>query len=295
MPWIQSHPYLATLAGAGFLLTIGAFTVTARLSAPPVENSITAWNGGQGITQTSAPAQYAPPAQNPGVSPGYGAATYKYVSPFATSVPPSAANDDVASFNSFLAQLSYSTVANDSRPTPDTSLEGAYAFIPSGFFSTGQVSVSRTKDQRLLYDFGNDVGNIIQGFEFSHGNQVAILKNFAEDGNDTGKQAAMRQLGADLADVGAQLDGLDSAPAYAASALYALAASYRDIGNKLASIPDGHGDAEIITRMETYDAAADKFVSNYVALALIFPAYGVSFQQDDPGSIFMLQQGGTSF
>ena len=79
---------------------------------------------------------------------------------------------------------------------------------------------------------------------------------------------------------------MDTVPSEALSAHQALAKSYQDLGANLALIPQAPRDSDFVQAIQTYDTSADVYTRNFVALASLFGAYGVTFAQGDPGSVF---------
>jgi hypothetical protein len=82
-------------------------------------------------------------------------------------------------------------------------------------------------------------------------------------------------------------------PSQAVEAHKALAQSYIQAGTRLSAIADAKSDADFLKAIEAYNAAADTLANRYIDLTVIFSLSGVTFSQDDPGSIFMFSGGGT--
>ena len=62
--------------------------------------------------------------------------------------------------------------------------------------------------------------------------------------------------------------------------------SYQEIGGKLLLVPKAHSDTDRVQAILSYNASADVFVKNYVAMANVFSTAGVKFTPSDPGSVF---------
>ena len=181
------------------------------------------------------------------------------------------------------------TVAQDSSVT-----NSAYAFIPTGLVSI-ETPKKRTALQNSLYQYGNDVGSYIQSFEQENPNESQVLWDQAQDRTDAGKAAALTQLAQSLSSLGttlAQMDGPDQSevPSQLVSAHDALAKSYQDLGTKLALVPKTQSDADFVAAVNAYDVSAQAFTKNYVNMANLFVAYGVTFASGDPGSVFTFTQ-----
>ena len=292
MNWPRSHPYASALCVAGALVVAGAFIVVRRTAAP--EASTIAWGGSnaQFLNPTSyTPAQTAPPNQA-GVAEqaGTGQPSTGPLAPAPNTDPKKtpAYTGDSFNFEAFVASLSSAQSRADVGGQADTGGSGVspYTFIPSGLMATTAPPKSRSTAQQELYDYGNDIGSYIQSFEEQHTGAVQILKNQAEDRSNPAKAAAVGVLARALEDTGKSISNMDTVPGQAASLHTALAKSYTDIGANLALIPKAERDADFIRAVETYNASADVFTRNYIALAQLFGAFGVVFSPSDAGSVF---------
>lgn len=289
MPWFRTHPYALTLGVAGLLIIAGIFVVMTRSSAPPTTSQAVAWGGTGALLN---------PSYEPGTTSSQGPAVgimqqVQSGAPYTYTLPvPQTTNPDTGEttggfdFNAFIAMLSAETGAvTTGQPAGNAAVTNAYAFIPGGFIATTTVN-KQTVLQKALYDYGNEAGSLIQSFEQQHTNESQVLTDQAQDRNDAGKAAAVQALGAQLSALGSSLLAMDSVPSQVADAHQALAQSYQNIGTKLALVPQAKSDADFIAAVQSYNSSADTFVKNYVALANLFVAYGVTFSQGDPGSVF---------
>lgn len=291
--WMHTHPYASALITAVLFVIVGIFVISQRAAVAP-GGGVTAWGGaninllnpayntpqnttGQGQTeilrqvQTSASYSYIPPV------PG-GATLYT-----------STTNSSSFDFNSFIKLLSEGSAAQTSPSTPagnDASLEIAYSFIPKGLISTTTQVKKRTKEEQQLYNYGNEAGSYVESFEEAHGDQAQVLKNWLEDRRDSVKAAAVVQLGRALWETGKGLLSMGSVPTGTKAVHEKLAKSYMDIGANLALVAKTEGDVDLLKAIEVYNASADTYAKNYVALVNIFGAYGVGFSADDPGHVF---------
>jgi hypothetical protein len=293
MNWIRTHPYASALGAAGLLLLVGAFIVE-RQSAAPVTSQTNAW-GGAGVAllnpiSATAPAESSQNGENI-MQQVQSAAPYTYVPP--TVLNPTGAagadanQDDPFNYDAFVASLEQESAPAKSAPSGGgSSAASAYAFIPGGLISTTTAHSTRTKTQQDLYDYGNELGSYIQSFEQQNPNEAQVLTDQVQDRSDAGKAAAVEALGQALENVGNEISNMDTVPPQMASAHAALAKSYVEIGTKLALVPQAQRDSDFVSAIETYDTAADTFTKNYVAVANLFGAYGVTFAPDDPGSVF---------
>jgi len=294
MDWLRSHPYADALLAAGALLIIGALVVHQKTSVSPAASDLATWGGAGGVLVNGVSSGGTGYAQGPQeTGPGTQAVSVGYIplTPGDTQADDTTLNaTDNFDFGAFAAALAQPAKG---QPQQDTGAESdAYAFIPTALIATTTLVQQRTALQNNLYLYGNDVGGTIQSFEYAHPDQPAVLKNFIEDRTSPDTIAAMKKLGTDLAAIGTTFDGTGPVPTQAVAAHKALAAAYKDIGTKLAAIPDAQGDDKLMTAIDTYDSAAESFVKKYVALALVFQSYGVIFSPGDGGAIFIFPDGG---
>lgn len=285
MPWLHAHPYLAALLGTLIVLIIGVLIVVKRSDVQPQTTGLRAWGGvGSNLfdpTNTNArPGSRAQPdnlySQVQGGPPFYYA-------PASQQLPLIQTENDDFDFEAFLTMLAGSGKAPDDIPS-GSSLD-AYSFIPRGLISTTSLGKRRTETQQAIYDYGNEVGSYIQSFEERYRAAPQILKDQFEDREDPEKIAALLSLAGALEDVGFQLEALE-APSEIRSAHQKVAASYKALGEKLSAVPKAKSDETVLTAILAYNAAAEAYVKNYVSLATLISAHGVTFSPEDAGSIF---------
>jgi hypothetical protein len=287
MGTLRLHPYLFATGAVVAVAIVGALIVGRGASAPLVSGQPQAWGGAGALlnpsyqAQQTAAQQTAPQVQNQ--------PPYTYTLP---ALPPSQSQaidqtDTSGSFDftAFISTLTEGS-AKQSASTPSGSrVSDAYSFIPQGLVST-QAPQKRTKLQQSLYDYGNDAGALISAFEQGHPNSTQVLTDQAQDRGSAEKAAAVEALGADLSALGDQLLALENVPSTVSDANASLAASYHDIGKKLALIPQAQSDADFLAAVNAYNDAVGTFVQRYVALAQLFVSYSVTFSSDDSGSVF---------
>ncbi|OGG52424.1 hypothetical protein A2851_05260 [Candidatus Kaiserbacteria bacterium RIFCSPHIGHO2_01_FULL_53_29] len=290
MNWLRAHPYVDALAATLALLLVGALIVNSRSAASPAASTRT-WAG----TEISLfnPSSHTPPApastqpsQNQySVFPNVLTVPSAYTPPVVKD--PDTEQSAPFDFNAFIALLSaQGRPASGGARGTDNQVTDAYAFIPSGLMSTTSVQQSRSATQQKLYDYGNDIGSYIRSFEEQNQGKAQTLKDQVEDRSDSNKAAAVGELARALKEVGQNLQGMDVVPSAMASAHQKLAKSYIAIGTNLALVPYAERDSDFIAAIQTYNASADTFTRNYVAVAELFGAYGVVFAQSDAGSVF---------
>lgn len=298
MDWFRTHPYALLTAIAAVLFLAGAYVVKERLSVPPDPSQTVAWGGFNDflypslntgnearLTEQGLPDLYRDVQSGPPF----------WYSPSATGDSGDAQSSSSFDIEAFIAMLSEgSSNTGDAGETSGTeALFDAYSFIPRGLVATSAPAKVLTESQQALHTYGNEAGSFIQVFEDRNQDMARVLKDQFEDPQDSPKRSALIGLAASLAGVGDALLSIESIPGEARSANTRLAGSYRDMGEKLARIPDaGTDDEERISAMLIYNAAAEEYVKNYVALVTLFSLAEVTFRADEPGSVFMFSGGG---
>jgi hypothetical protein len=285
--WFRAHPYVSAIGAAGAFVLLGAFVVQSRASVSPSGSRPVTW-GGTGALVGGSTTQNGPRQNSEDImGQVQNAAPYTYITiPSSPNTAADASADMSFDFDAFVALLSAGGKSAGSNSSaggaPQTS---AYAFIPGGLVSTTTVK-SRTALQKTLFDYGNEVGSFIASFEQQYPNETQILINQAQDRGNADKAAAVVSLGQELSALGDSLSAMDNVPGQMQSAHAALAKSYNEIGGKLALVAKANGDAHFLAAIQSYNASVDVFTKNYVAMANIFVAYGVTFSPGDPGEVF---------
>lgn len=284
MNWARAHPYASASLAAGVFLVFGVFIVAYHATAP-VSASPQAW-GGAGVlllNQTS----YTPnPVLSAIQSPAFSiqqSPVFLSLAPAPSSGAEGAASTDF-DMSVFLATLSGSSASG--AASNNVNLNTAYAFIPRGLVATTTFAPQRTAGQQALYEYGNEVGSYIQSYENQHRDVAQVLRDQIEDRQNAAKAQGVRDIGTALQNVGRSLGNMEIVPDSVAPLHRTLATSYGEIGQKLAGVPDAQGDQAFIAAIEAYNATADTFIRNYVALATFFSVSGVTFSPQDAGSVF---------
>jgi len=282
------HSTTVGLALAGLLIVAGTFLVVSRSSPPPTASQTVAWGGSGAVLNPSyLPSATHPEDQTVGIMQQVqSGAPYSFTLPTPETTSSTGTADGGFDFNAFISMLS---AEKNTAPQAgaSTDLGNAYAFIPTGLISTTTQTTRRTVLQKALYDYGNDLGSLIQSFEQDHMNQSQLITDYLQDRNNSTKVAVMETLGNQYATLGDSILAMDSVPSQMTSAHAALAQSYKELGAKLGLVAQTQGDAAFIAAIETYNNSAQTYVKNYIAVSDLFAAYGVTFSTTDPGSVFV--------
>ncbi len=302
MEWLRVHQYAAALVIASILVITGALIV-AEHSSSSAPTGMSAWAGNAASWGTTAAGE---PNTAPGVPRTQPMTGAQYdvsalptgtQAPTATAADPSITGTDSSSydFNALMAQLSSSTVKSvKSKPVHSGGSAGAttsidnWSYIPTSILSLKNPSSSRTPAQQALYQYGNEVGSYIEGYDGAHTNQTQIISDAINDRHSTTKAAAVAQIGTDLEVVGQGIASVSDTPSDASAQNAALAKGYITIGEKLVAVATAMSqqDSELGAAIKSYDASVNAFNVSYVSLATLFSSAGVRFSNSDPGSVF---------
>lgn len=279
--WVHNHPYLATAVAAGALfILVGA--VVAERSGVASSTGANNWVGASGIF--SGGARTAPSSERISAL-----ETLRNRAPD-TALPyiPLPAQNDGGSTENFgnLNELLSLLTTPPSGGTTGVDASASFAVLPQGLVSLSSPP-KLSAEQQVLYQYGNDVGNIIQSYDSMHTNSIQILKDQAEDRGNAQKAAAVKQLGYDMALLGRDLLDMGSIPPSMKSAHDAFATSYRIAGTNLSKIPDAADDKAFVDAITTYNASIEALSKRYIVLVQLFSSNNVTFSSSDPGSIFM--------
>lgn len=299
MEWIRMHPYTSAVLAVCLVVFFGVILVNQKSAVSSDSSSIIAWGGGgDGFFNTplgSKPAEIEErrdlfqAVQN--------TAPFSYI-PFRNTsqslIETEEQDAELAEVLKFLSGAISGNETGNINPTTEGSGFDVYSFIPRGLIATTSTRAIRTSTQNELYGYGNDAGFIIMTFEDTNEGMSRVLKDQAEDPTNAEKNQRLQDLAEDMIRVGEDLEALNRVPQIAVAANKALAKSYKEMGAKLALISGVSGDDARIEAMLSYNTTVESFVKNFVNVATLFSAAGVTFQQFDGGSVFTFSAG-TSF
>lgn len=283
--WVHNHPYLATSITVAALLVLLFFIVAARTGvhgSASGNNWVGAgsvfFTGGRTLTQAERmSAEAIVKQQSPKTELGY--------IPIPT---PNADGTSAEDFANDLGKLLLELSVQPNTPAPaQTETGSGYSLIPHGLISVASGAKQRSPEAEVLFVYGNEVGTYIQGFESLHLNSVQMMKDHAEDRGNADKAANVDRLGYEMAELGRDLNQLQTVPADIKAAHAALATSYRLAGTNLTKVAAAKSDEEFLGAINTYNASVESLAKRFLVVVGIFSANEVSFSSSDPGSIFM--------
>lgn len=282
--WARMHPYTAMLGGAVLLIIIGGSFVALRIQGTTTRPP-RVWGGG-GAPLIN-PSSYTPnavlEAQNiftNATDTPIGLYTSGQVSETGVG------SGDTFDYEALLSIISGTPTKQDPKTTSDD-LSLAYSFIPRGLLSAPPPKEERSPTQQRIYEYGNTVGSSIQSYEVLHTNDPQKLRDQAEDRQNIEKAETVRAIGHSMRSLGESLARMEDVPTEMKTNHEKLAQSYIEIGKNLAKVPDAQGDQAFLAAIEAYNASVEIFIQRFVAVATAFSAYGVTFDQSEPGSAFV--------
>lgn len=295
------------MLGAAALFAIGAVIVASHVPAAstgavsdfgaPPDSAAPYTPPSYASTAQSAPPSTSIVPQTPDTSNPQTVSLFGYESAPATSTVAAIISTDTAfDFNVFMQQLSGTPKTPATRQTPRSSVidtQEAYPAVPPYLFSATETTApARSETQEALHTYGNAAGAFVQAYEQAHPDAVAVVQKYFDARVNTANTIALKQLAADIKNIGTGLNAMEDVPAPVAAIHNALANSYIDVGDKLASqtSPQIRTKDDMIKSILSYDDAVETYIKNYDALAQTLAQYGVTFRTDEPGSAFMFSR-----
>lgn len=282
-----AHPVLALSAAIVLLIGSGVLIVDRRAQKLPTSQS-RGWDNINSLIS----GQYSP--QQPSPSGTQEVPVYLQKDDADYRIPSLTAENEIEGeavdsldFNSLLSILQRSSPTNIRTTLPSGStIDLSYELIPPGLVSSSSEPKGLSSDQQVLYEYANSVGSYIQSFEQQNANQTQVLKDQLEDSSDPNKNEAVQRLGRAMQALGKNLQGIQEVPETVAAEHEALAASYIEMGKNLQLVPEAKGTESLLQAINTYNASANAFVGNFVALVDIFNSNEIVFSASEPGSVF---------
>ena len=302
MHWFKEYPRSALLVLAIILILAGSLVVSRK---SPVDTSLYSTGSGEGLSGASF-SDYATQPDNIIIKPlpsspidtASNNPPFPYSSPFLSS-------DD----NPILISEPPNTPAPELEKAPEktgANFWSAFSFTPRGLISTSITTKTRTSEEKVLFDYGNELGSYIGAFDDAHQNTTSMFQDFfsargampagevkkgsepkpVPPPSDGGKSAMEGILATakDYSRLGDTISNMSSVPKEAQALSLALAQGYSEIGAGLGAIVSPSSD--LGKAVVAYNESADKFIKNFVALADFFGARGIKFSSSDPGNVF---------
>lgn len=179
-------------------------------------------------------------------------------------------------------------IIQPNNPFEDTiNLSDIFAFVPATVAATTSTSDGRlTLRQRKLFDYGNETGSFIETYADLWGDQALLLRAFVEDRTDQ-KAAVVSDLAFALTRLGKSLEDMEGMPNDVAGIHKRIATGYQKLGEKLEAVSKTRSDEELLSAITDYNAAADIFAKDFLAMVTLFSVAEVTFSQNEPGKVFV--------
>ncbi len=214
-------------------------------------------------------------------------------SPTATTTTDGEVQYDESGIEALLASLRPSSYVVVNPDGTETDLKNIYNYIPTSIVGTTTLQKTpMTEAQRKLHAYGLEAGQPIESYFTLWGvAQAQVFKNLFEDRTNAEKISAAKNIARALFDVGTALESVYDVPSSIKPQHDNLAASYKDVGRALIPLINTKTDAELLTQIETYNTLVDKFARNYLAVVAIFSANQITYEEGDPGRVFIFTPG----
>ncbi len=283
------HPITAAIVAAVVLVVIGIYFVEKQRPAVPGESG-RSWDGITGYldpvprdsrTPTPEPG-YVAEAQNSGetvvipkTSPS---------SPRAQAIPESASEG----FDTLLAEIRRDMSRSGGSTSTVSALEEAFSFVPE-VTVTIPAGTTRTPEQQSLYEYGNKIGAAIKAFALGHTHMVETLTAQTLDRTSPQKNAAVRTLGAEYVQLGAEISAIKDVPPSIKIAHDSIAGAYTKLGTALSKVPDATDDQTFVASLTAYNNTADGLTNSIVSMSTLLSLKDVTFATSDSGAVFSFQ------
>jgi hypothetical protein len=213
---------------------------------------------------------------------------YNEPTPDVTTAQQIIRSDTAFDFESFKGSLS---AAQSGPTTQRTALKDSFTLPTNLTFPIVTPSANtppkRDGTQQALYTYGNAAGSILRTYEETNHDASATINNYFKARTDPTKAAELQRLGGDMSKVGTDLKQMTDLPSSVKIAHEALADAFVAMGNNLIALQSAQSDEDIIASVEVYNSAVSNYLKQFIAIAQTFPMYTVTFDNDDPGSVFM--------
>ncbi len=288
---LASHPLAIAITAVVILFLIGGFFVLRRSGRASAPQSLV-WGTDSVVLQN--PTAVAPSYGTGDVSEPFvpqEANTILRFFPTTASAP--TPNPPPTNFASFLDDLAADRSDIPYDTTFDSQILSSYAYIPQGLLNIS-TQKPRTPEQEALHTYGNAAGTINKDLEANHTDMTDVLDAFFADRESPERIASLKQLAAETAQMGTGLLAIADVPETARSAHAQFAASYQELGEKLALMGETTTDKELLDALDVYNEATVSFSRSFMGLVSTFSLSGVTFSNYEPGSTFTFP-GGAGF
>jgi hypothetical protein len=175
---------------------------------------------------------------------------------------------------------SSSLQSKTARPSPEDNVSVSPPIVPS------LLSDTKTPEQQELFQYGNEIGKRIREFSHTHTNMLTIVADQAKDRENEQKNAALRRLGTEYAQLGTDIAGMGGVPDSMKSAHDRIAKTYQALGIALAAVPDAQEDTAFVSAITAYNNLVEQNITALVTAATLFGLKDVVFAETDPGALF---------
>jgi len=203
----------------------------------------------------------------------------------ATSTPSTEVQSPYSDFKSFVETFLGTSITQNTTSETGTD-EGIWL---GGYTSSVQpvVETSESNIQKSIRLYTNAIATTISDFNLAQGNQTDTLKVFVNNRADT---SGLEQLSNNYVALSEKIDAIE-VPPQANTVQSGLVSAYKAVGEQLWDLSLAQNDEDFLNKILTYNKSSEEVAKYHVALATLVKAYGVTFQPNEPGKVFLFSGG----
>lgn len=188
--------------------------------------------------------------------------------------------DIAALFKSF----SDASILSQFNTATDNTTQNDSDILWGGFYNetaTQAVLNVSSELEGALHAYGNEVAGAIDSFIETQGDQVAIVNAFVNDVTNTDGVIALAESYDQLAEHIAAL----SAPSPVQNSNTRLAGAYKNVSIYMRALTE-NPESDLANKLLAYNTQVEEVVVEFITIADILGAYGVVYQDSEPGAMF---------
>jgi len=156
--------------------------------------------------------------------------------------------------------------------------------------TTNAPALVPTVTQLALRNYGNTAGAfIVQAERFASENNMTLAA-FFENPNDT-TEAKVKVIADRFVALSVSLSTISTIPESIQSKALLLSNAYKSVGDTLALLAGARGDEALLAAINTYTDEVSNLGKEFADMVDIFSKAKVTFEADEPGSVFMFTFG----
>ena len=163
-------------------------------------------------------------------------------------------------------------------------LDGDFSVSPSQNLKVNSFALFSDKDGSLK-KYGNEIGSILKRHFETNKNQLEIMENFFK--NPDQMQPKMEELAQKYGDVAEVLSKI-TPPEKAKNLHIKLVDAIDGVSQEMKNLAQARGEENLYKAILNYNKQSFKAAKIFADLGEFFKSYGVVFEKNEPGSMFLL-------